>query len=94
MKLYSILVVALLAVTPLTAVANCICRCVDGEMQPICSRAIDLQPICPPAICPIMPPSITPIQPLTIPPLGTTNCAPARVLNPYTHQYTWQRLCQ
>ena len=38
--------------------ARCICRCVDGQMVPICTNIIDLPPICPPTICPLVPPSI------------------------------------
>ena len=74
--------------------ANCICRCVNGNMQAICSSSIDIQPICPPTICQIVPPSIAPIQSPTIPPIGTTNCAPQQVLNPYTHVYEWKSICQ
>ena len=33
------------------ASAGCICQCVDGHMQPLCTNAIDLPPICPPTIC-------------------------------------------
>ena len=50
--------------------AECICQCVDGRMQPLCSRSIDLPPICPPTICPKAAPSIAPINPPTIPPIG------------------------
>jgi hypothetical protein len=35
-----------------SARATCVCRCVDGEMQPLCSSAIDLPPICPPDCLP------------------------------------------
>jgi len=30
----------------------CVCRCVDGAMQPLCESSIDLPPICPAAACP------------------------------------------
>src|ERR1700683_4174822 len=73
--------------------ANCVCRCVNGEVQAICSSAIDIQPICSQGICPIATPGITPIQPLGIPPLGTTDCHQAQVYNPYTRQYEWKTLC-
>jgi hypothetical protein len=29
-----------------------------------------------------------------LPPLGTQNCWQQQVLNPYTNQYQWQRVCQ
>jgi hypothetical protein len=40
--------------------ASCECRCVDGQVQPLCSSSIDLPPICAPQICAIVPPSIVP----------------------------------
>jgi hypothetical protein len=76
------------------AFAGCVCRCVNGSVQAICSSTLDIQPICAPQICPFVPPSITPIQPPSIPPIGTTSCAPVQVLNPRTNQYEWQRVCQ
>src|ERR1700722_20344086 len=62
-----------------TAHAECVCECVNGQVQPLCENAIDLAPICSPTICPIMSPSIAPIQPPTIPPIGTSSCQEARV---------------
>jgi len=76
-----------------SAQAACVCRCVDGEMQPICSSSIDLPPICPPAICPITAPSIAPIMPPTIPPLGTSDCRMAQVCNMFGN-CRWQRVCE
>jgi hypothetical protein len=73
--------------------ASCVCRCVDGEVQPLCSSSIDLPPICAPAICTIVPPSIAPIQNPGIPPLGTSSCSPRQVLNPATNQYEWRSIC-
>ena len=73
--------------------ASCVCRCVDGEVQPLCSSSIDLPPICAPTICGIVPPSIAPIQAPGIPPLGTSSCSPRRVLNPATNQYEWRSIC-
>jgi hypothetical protein len=48
--------------------AGCTCQCVNGQMQPLCSSALD---IAPPCMGPVAP-SIAPINPPTIPPLGTT----------------------
>ena len=73
---------------------NCVCRCVNGEMIPICSSSIDIPPICPPTICPIVPPSVQPINPLVIPPIGTSNCQNKQVLNQRTGQYEWRLICQ
>ncbi len=74
--------------------ANCVCRCVNGEVVPLCSSSIDLKPICSPQICPLVPPSIQPITPPTIPPIGTKNCVNKQVLNPYTNSYEWKLICQ
>jgi hypothetical protein len=73
--------------------ASCVCRCVDGEVQPLCDSSIDLPPICTPTICSIVPPSIAPIQPSGIPPLGTSSCTSRQVLNPATNRYEWRSIC-
>ena len=73
--------------------ASCTCQCVNGEMQPLCSSAIDIPPICPPRICPIAGPSIAPINPPTIPPLGTSSCRQARVCDPFGN-CRWQQVCR
>jgi hypothetical protein len=85
--------VALGVLTP-DASAACVCRCVNGQMQPLCSSTLDLPPICPPTLCPLVPPSIAPIAPPALPPLGTTYCSQQQVLNPYTRQYEWRRVCR
>jgi hypothetical protein len=73
---------------------NCVCRCVNGEMTPICSSSIDLPPICPPTVCPIVPPSVQPINPPVVPPIGTSQCQNKQVLNQRTGQYEWRLICQ
>ena len=73
---------------------NCVCRCVNGEMTPICSSSIDLPPICPPTICQLVPPSIQPISPPSLPPIGTSQCQNKQVLNPYSNRYEWKLICQ
>jgi hypothetical protein len=76
------------------AQADCVCRCVNGEMQAICSNSLALPPICPPRICPLTPPAIEPLPSLRIPPIGTSECRPAQVLNPRTGQYEWREICR
>jgi len=73
--------------------ANCVCRCVNGEMQAICQSSIDLPPICPPTICPTTPPAIEPLPSLRIPPIGTSQCRNVQVLNPRTNRYEWREVC-
>jgi hypothetical protein len=33
-----------------SAGAACVCRCVNGQMQPLCSSSIEVPPICPPTV--------------------------------------------
>jgi hypothetical protein len=73
--------------------ASCVCRCVEGEMQPLCSSAIDLPPLCPATVCSMAPPAVAPIQNPVIPPLGTSTCSPQQVMNPATNQYEWRSVC-
>ena len=80
-------------VSTMPAMANCICQCVDGQMQPLCRDSLSVPPICPPTICPIMPPSVTPINPPTIPPIGTTYCRQARVCDTFGN-CQWQQVCR
>ena len=73
--------------------AACVCRCVDGEIQPLCDSSIDLPPICPVTACALVPPSVKPIQPLGNLPLGTSQCSQRQVLNPSTRRYEWRSVC-
>jgi hypothetical protein len=75
------------------AVADCECKCVDGQVKAVCSSSIDLEPICGPRVCPITPPSVTPIQRPVVPPIGTDTCQQRQVYNEYTHQYEWKEIC-
>jgi hypothetical protein len=76
------------------AEASCVCRCVNGQMVPLCSSAIEVPPICPPTVCGIVPPSVRPVPTPMVPPIGTTSCAPQQVMNPFTHQYEWRTVCR
>jgi hypothetical protein len=88
-----ILAVGFVCLLTVPSDAACVCRCVNGEMQPLCDSSIDLPPMCPPTLCSIAPPSIAPIQPLGLPPLGTSGCTQQQVLNPSTQQYERRRVC-
>jgi hypothetical protein len=76
------------------AKAACICRCVDGEMQPLCETTLEIPPACPPAICNIPPPAVRPIPAPAVPPIGTGECLPRQVQNPVTGTYEWRTLCR
>ena len=90
----AVLLLTCLAISSTNADASCVCRCVNGEMQALCSSSIDLPPICPPTVCPITPPSIAPIQTPRVPPIGTTVCRQAQVFNQRTGQYEWREVCR
>ena len=94
LDLLSIGLMALVVSVPIKSDAACVCRCVNGEMQAICSSSIDVPPICPPTVCAITPPSIAPLPSVTLPPLGTSNCVQRQVLNPSTGRYEWRELCR
>ena len=74
--------------------AECVCRCVDGEVRQLCQSTMDLPALCAPQLCPLVPPSIPPIKALTLPPLGTSECRQVQVFNLRTGQYEWQRVCR
>lgn len=89
-----LLTAALLLYLTATSHAECVCRCVDGQMQPICESTIDLRPLCPVMVCALPLPQSKPIQPPVLPPLGTTKCTPRQVLDPDAGQYEWQSVCR
>jgi hypothetical protein len=89
----TILAAAALLASMAHANANCVCQCVDGQMQPLCQNSIDLPPMCPPTICPISSPSIAPINPPTLPPLATSQCRQARVCDALGN-CQWQQVCR
>jgi len=88
------LIAALLLMMMAKTQAECVCRCVEGEMQPICESAIDLRPLCPVTVCALPLPLARPIQPPVLPPLGTTKCTQRQVLDPDIGQYEWQSICR
>lgn len=88
-----LLVAALVLLLTAESRASCVCRCIDGEMQPLCESSIDVPPICPLTICALVPPAVTPIQPLVVPPVGTSQCSQRQVLNPTTRRYEWRNVC-
>ena len=86
-------IMASLVVLASETTARCLCRCVNGEVVPICSNTLELPPICGPRVCPIVPPSIAPLKLPSLPPLGTTRCSQQQVYNPYSDRYEWKEIC-
>lgn len=91
MKYSNLVLVAAIWVSPVYA--RCQWLCVDGKLEALCERAIDLEPPAPAIWCRPPPRSIAPRLD-NMPPLGSTECRMAQVLNPYTDQYVWKRLCR
>jgi hypothetical protein len=89
-----ITIALVIVAAPAAAHATCGCSCVNGQMQPLCSSAIEVPPICPSTVCRVAPPSVTPIMPPQVPPVRTSQCHMMQVLNPSTETYQWQRVCQ
>lgn len=88
------LLFAALFVASAAADASCACRCVDGQVRPICTSSMEIPPICPMAICPAPSLSMQPLPSLSMPPLGTQNCRQVQVLNPLTQRQEWRTVCQ
>ena len=76
------------------ASADCVCRCVNGQVQALCRSSLDIQPICAPQVCQVVPPSIEPIATPRVPPIGTSSCRQVQVQNPVTRQYEWKEVCR
>jgi hypothetical protein len=77
-----------------SAWASCSCECVNGQIQPLCTGAMELPPLCPATLCGLPPASLPPLAPLALPPLGATTCEMQQVRNPMNGQYQWRRVCQ
>lgn len=89
-------ILAALALTGLAVIAyaDCYCTCINGRNQPVCERAFDVRPVCPPKVCPIEPPSIRPINPPTVPPVGTKVCYQEMVWDHNFGKYVWKQVCR
>ena len=77
-----------------TAVADCACRCLNGEVQVLCTIALDFRPVCSPTSCSPVPPSIRPFQVPSVPAIGASGCVRQKMLNPYTRQFEWRQICR
>lgn len=84
---------AFVAMVSFDAMAACQCMCVNGQVEAMCSSAIDLRPVCAPRVCPLTPPSVAPINRPRVPPIGTSECHMVQVLNPFSHRYEWKQVC-
>ena len=95
MKFYALLVLGLGLLGASTASnASCVCSCINGSMEAVCSNSIEVAPICPPRVCPITPASVQPINPPTVPPIGTKQCTQEQVYNENARKYEWKQICR
>jgi hypothetical protein len=76
------------------AAAECVCRCIDGELGAICLGSTVVPPVCAPRVYPTAPQFTPPHIAQTAPPAGTTQCRMAQVLNAQTGRYEWMELCR
>ena len=77
-----------------SALADCYCTCINGEVEAICDHAYEMRPLCSPRLCPLVPPSLQPIQPPTLPPLGTEVCEQEQVWDYNYGKYVWKTICR
>lgn len=75
-----------------SAFAQCVCRCVNGQAQPVCRSPLDLKPMCI-EVCPLAPLGLPPMGLQPLPPLGTSSCRSVQILNPNTGLYEWRTVC-
>jgi hypothetical protein len=90
----ALLLAALTSVASAQENDSCVCECVNGQVQAVCTNTLAVPPICAPRVCPIVPPEVTPIEPPTVPPVGTTECRLELVWNELTERYEWQTICR
>ncbi len=74
--------------------ADCLCTCVDGAVEPLCTSGFDVPPVCEPRFCPQPPPSLKPATYTEDRPEGAEDCDLKQVMNPHTEKYEWRVLCQ
>lgn len=93
--MFSRIVAVMLAATTIaaSAYAGCSCACVNGRMQPLCTNALDVRPICPATTCSVPSAGVAPVQPSFVPPLGTKRCEQKQVTNPYSGAMEWKSVC-
>jgi hypothetical protein len=82
------------ALGPESASARCACRCIDGEVKPLCDSALEPRPVCPARACPTPPAAIPPIDQAEVPPPGTRECHFRQLLNRSTGLYDWVQICE
>lgn len=76
-----------------TAQADCVCRCVNGKVQPLCQNSLDVPTVCLPTLCPPDVPLIAPRSAPSIPPIGAKSCRQARICDKHG-DCRWRKVCR
>jgi hypothetical protein len=84
----SVLLTALLFMA-LPAQAECVCKCLAGQVKAVCDNPRELRPLCASHPCPIKPPVS---ENITSP--AKTDCVAQKVYNPFTGAYENKLLCK
>lgn len=84
---------ALLLIGGSAAEAACTCRCVDGQMQPVCDSGINPPQVCSPTVCRPPKPSVAPVIPPNVLLLGGSECKQAQVCD-RSGKCTWEQVCR
>jgi len=87
-------VLVLLAALSGAAGAACVCRCLDGKAQPVCSSSTDIPPLCNTTACPMSPPRVSPQDALQPKPTVKPGCKIRQVYNPETGRHEWGQICR
>ncbi len=87
------LLAVLASLASFAAVADCTCICVDGLNRPLCSQVTDIEPVCPPKVCPDAP-AAKPLEPYRLPPFDARSCSMEYFYNKYAERYEWRQICR
>jgi hypothetical protein len=88
MNLLRLALILLFLIAPSVASAECVCRCFEGKMKPICSRLDETRPRCPDAVCPIN----VPVE-IIQDPNKPLECVKRKTLNPFTNTVEMKTIC-
>ena len=86
-------VALLLAAAGAPAEAACVCRCVGGKAQPICSSSTDIPPLCNMTVCPMATPKVSPLDQAKPKPAVKPGCTVKQVYDPETGTHNWEQIC-
>jgi hypothetical protein len=87
--------VALLCVVGVpSAQAVCVCQCLNGLAQSVCTSTLDVPPFCPAIACSFAPPPLAVNPAPFLPQKDTRSCQMTQIYNPNSGRYEWRELCR